>query len=123
MGFNPQNNRKTPYIMPNDFIVSNVDLAAVFFELADITPPDGYVLDGKDWTKDAARIINGGQSSGCCTERFIDFDNSHSIITADYQYIWRALLNSESSNWGHLVDYADGKDMEQVYDLNDDPNE
>ena len=121
--FNKKGTRDSAFIMPQDFITSHVDIAAVVFELAGVKLPDEYVLDGKDWSQDVANAIYGFGFGGCCTERYMDIEDSHSIVTENYQYIYRANLDNGTSNYDALVDYADSYDMEQIYDLNVDPNE
>merc|ERR1719491_1322666 len=116
-----------PAIMPDDFVVSNTDLAATLFDLAGITPPAEYVLDGKSWLNDVEFELTehdhetpGEQT--CCVYKYIDTLNSHSIVTGAYQYLFRANLNVET---GHGVDelYRNTYDVDQLYDLVNDPNE
>merc|ERR1712228_101005 len=109
------------YVMPNDFVVSNVDLAPVIFELRGIRVSDEYILDGQSWIADVQRQINnaGNVQQSCCQYRFIDQYNSHSILTAQYQYIYRANPQRvDAVNW-----YTNILDEEQIYDLIADPNQ
>ena len=111
-------------VMPEDFVVSNTDTAATIFELAGITPPAEYALDGKSWLDDVERVIVGEDYSAqtCCVFKHVDTLNSHSIVTGKHQYIFRANDNVES---GHGVDqlYLNTYDQEQLYDTVNDPNE
>ena len=87
-----------PYIIPNDYVVSNVDLAAVIFELTSVSPPSKYTLDGISWVTDIQSYINNPTTSPtqtCCQYRFMDIHNSHAIVSNDgFQYIYRANPNS-----------------------------
>merc|ERR1719229_529498 len=106
--------------MPQSFISSNVDFAATIFDIAGVVKPSSYIIDGKSWYDDAKDIIDGATTdNSCCSERFSDLFNSHSIMTENYQYIWRA----SSSRSSQASRYLFGTDVEQLYDLNSDPNQ
>merc|ERR1719229_1753535 len=106
--------------MPQSFISSNVDFAATIFDIAGVVKPSSYIIDGKSWYDDAKDIIDGVTTDNtCCNERFSDLFNSHSIMTENYQYIWRA----SSSRSAQADNYLNGADVEQLYDLNSDPNQ
>eukprot|EP01084_Bolivina_argentea_P295679 509127_1 len=121
--FNIQN---PPFIVPEEFITSEVDISAVIFEIVnqnqmmELMPPM-YVLDGKSWLSDIINVIEEAEDviTRCCAERFMSIEQSHSIITRDFQYIWRATSVVE----GPIRFYSDGTDQEQLYDLTLDPNE
>lgn len=54
--------------------------------------------------------------------RYIDVKQSRSIVTADYQYIWRA--NDDVETLGDVADlYENTYDEQQLYDLNADPDQ
>jgi len=55
----------------------------------------------------------------CCQFRFIDMYNSHSIVSSQYQYIYRA--TDEVAQNGAVDNYPYGMDEEQLYDLEADP--
>ena len=81
-----------PNIMPSDFVTSNVDLAAVVFDLAQITPPAGYGLDGLSYIDDVAAQIASPSTAeqSSCLYKYIDILSSHSIVSGRWQYIFRA---------------------------------
>ena len=116
----PLYSASSSYIMPQSFITSNVDLAATIFDITGIAKPNEYVLDGQSWFDDAKRIIDGTiVDNSCCNDRYIDIENSHSIMTENFQYIWRATgLRSSQSNR-----YFYAADREQLYNLTSDPNQ
>merc|ERR1719361_248824 len=110
----------TPFIMPQSFITSNVDLAATIFDVAGIQKPNEYVMDGQSWFDDAKNIIDGTSTdNSCCNDRYSDLFNSHMIINENYQYIWRA----SSARSAQADRYLYGASHEQLYDLNTDPNQ
>ena len=112
-----------PMIMDNGFITSNVDVAATIFDLANTTLPDDYVLDGISYWNDAIDVITDRDSANvtCCDYRIIDVYNSHSIVTEQYQYIYRATNMTEGN--GRTDPFPNAFDVEQLYNLNEDPNE
>ena len=65
-----------PMLMPDDFVVSNVDVAATIFEVTSVDPPGDYVLDGVSWIRDVMFQVNGVDSNECCQSRHIEFVNS-----------------------------------------------
>jgi len=65
--------------------------------------------------------LHEDQPENCCQWRRIDTLNSRSIISAQYQYIWRAtnklfVDNATESEYAHAIEY------EQLYNLSVDPN-
>ena len=46
------------YLLPTDFITSQVDLAAVLFDLVSIEDDDRYEMDGVSWIHDVLNEIN-----------------------------------------------------------------
>eukprot|EP01083_Nonionella_stella_P184388 669253_1 len=111
------------HLMPHDFIVSNVDIAATVFELTGVDPPMEYEMDGVSWMTDVENEINNvsNRSQSCCHYRYIDSLNSHSIVSKDYQYIYRADHVVDNAN--HLASYPYLHDTEQLYDTAVDPAE
>jgi len=107
----------------DDFITSNVDLAAVIFELSGITVDDEYGLDGQSWIGDVYERVNGiNKEPACCEHRFIDMYNSHAIVNQEWKYIWRATNEMEpDGNPAALYPYS--TDENQLYNLDWDPNE
>ena len=112
-------------VLPDDFVVSNVDLAATIFDLVEAAVPNEYTMDGISWLDEVQSAINGGTTTSedpCCELRYIDVKQSRSIVTADYQYIWRATDDVETA--GGVNDlYANTYDEQQLYDLNADPDQ
>ena len=84
--------------MPSDFVVSNADVAATIFDLVDITVPDGYTMDGISWLNDVQKVIadDDTDDTNCCEYRYVDVMNSHSIVSGQYQYIYRSNLVVEN---------------------------
>merc|ERR1719385_706710 len=118
---------KTQTFLHEDLVVSNVDLAPTIFNLIDATVPEEYKMDGTSWLHAVESTIDTVAASlyggdVCCQYRFIDMYNSRSIVSADYQYIWR--MNDELEANGGVTDlYVNVHDTEQLYDLKKDPNE
>ena len=114
-------------VLSDDLVVSNVDLAATIFDLVDATVPDDYVMDGTSWLDEVMSAVDGDDDTdsdgdSCCEHRFIDIKNSRSIVTAQYQYLWRA--NDDVEAVGGVDDfYPSAYDEQQLYDLDSDPNE
>jgi len=112
-------------VLPDDFVVSNVDLAPTLFDLVGATVPTDYTMDGSSWLDEVESAVNGDDSTPddpCCELRYIDVKQSRSIVTADYQYLFRA--NDEVDTAGGVDDYyAYIYDLQQLYDLNADPDE
>jgi len=114
--------------LPDDFVTSNVDLAASIFYLAGIDLPDGYQMDGEPFIEDVAKAladpdfdqVEDGDSS--CRFKFLDIKNSYSMISGRYQYIFRATDDVDTM---YDVDelYPFAYDLEQLYDLENDPNQ
>merc|ERR1719242_665088 len=57
--FDKNNDRSSSFIMPQDFITSNVDLSAAIFEIAGVTKPDEYIMDGTLFLSDIDSILYG----------------------------------------------------------------
>ena len=112
-------------VLPDDFVVSNVDLAPTIFDLVNATVPTEYMMDGISWLDEVQSAINGDDTTPetpCCELRYIDVKQSRSIVTADYQYIWRA--NDDVETLGDVADlYENTHDEQQLYDLNADPDQ
>ena len=112
-------------VLGDDFLVSNADLAPTIFDLVGATVPNEYTMDGISWLDEVQSAINGDDTEPddpCCEMRYIDVKQSRSIVTADYQYIWRA--NDDVETAGSVDDlYAKTHDEQQLYDLNADPDE
>ncbi len=116
-------------VLPEDVVTSNVDVAATIFDLAQITLPDEYQLDGVSYLEDVVLAIaamedSDGTFSGTeeCEYRFLDVKNSHSIVGGHYQYIFRATETVDSMDDVDEL-YPDALDLEQLYDLESDPNQ
>ena len=110
--------------MSTDFVVSNVDLASTIFDVVNITKPDEYIVDGISWLDDVVAAMEDPQNAEptCCDSRYIDIRNSRSIVSRQYQYIWRA--NDDVEGAMDVDDlYANTYDLEQLYDLDADPNQ
>ena len=111
-----------------------MDLAATIFDLVGATVPANYTMDGISWLDEVISAVDFNVSSNyanmtmsisnvsCCDYRFIDVKNSRSIVTADYQYIWRANGNVETAD-GVNTFYPFTYDEQQLYDLNADPDQ
>jgi len=118
-----------PMVLPQSIVTSNVDLAATIFELAGITPPDEYQLDGISYLDDVLLALSTDTESdtefegtGQCQYRYLDVKNSHSIVSERYQYIFRATETVDSMDGVDEL-YPDAFDLEQLYDLSVDPNQ
>merc|ERR1719464_1490411 len=111
-----------PMIMPSSYVVSNVDIAATVFDLADATLPDAYVLDGVSYLDDVVAQLNDPDSDmqTSCRYKFIDHHLSHSIVSGQYQYIYRSDDNVDQST-ADLYKHA--YDQEQLYDTIADPDQ
>ena len=110
----------------DDFITTSTDLAGVIFELAKInisTDYQHYVLDSQSWLQDVQDRIDNvtDKENDCCQERFLDVFNSHTIISKDYKYIFRATTEVEPGS--AKTYYPAVTDREQLYDLRVDPDE
>jgi len=114
-----------PYVMPEDFVVSSVDLAAVIFEVSGVTPPSDYITDGRSWVSDVVQQIQNPETATptCCDYRFMDMYNSRSISNNRYQYIWRLNPNLVETDNNFDSYYAHTYEQEQFYDLLTDPNQ
>merc|ERR1712217_956093 len=64
---------------------------------------------------------SGNLVAECCQFRFIDVYHSHSIVSSQYQYIYRA--TDEVATNGALDAHPYAMDEEQLYDLKADPNQ
>lgn len=68
--------------------------------------------------------LHEDQPEDCCQWRRVDAVNSHSIITAHYQYIWRATNTIHEYEDDHnqtLAKYPHAFEWEQLYNLSADP--
>lgn len=112
-----------PMIMDSDFITSNIDVAATIFELANISLPDEYVLDGVSYWNDALAMLTDPDTANvtCCDYRIVDVYNSHSIVSGQYQYIYRATNQTEDDDLDDT--FPSAFDDEQLYDLSVDPDQ
>lgn len=111
-------------VLSADLVVSNVDLAATIFDLAGVTVPDSYIMDGVSWLDEVVDEANDFEYVGesCCEYRYIDVFNSRSIVSSKYQYIWRATEIVETRN--NVDDlYPNTLDKQQLYDLEADPDQ
>ena len=79
-----------PHILPQDWVASNVDLAATIFELTGIAKPTEYQMDGVSYVQDMVRHIQEDgdnvlhadlQRHESCQFAVIDIENSHSIVS------------------------------------------
>merc|ERR1719229_1490000 len=114
--------------LPDDFVTSNVDLAATIFQLADVSVPSGYQMDGVSYLDDVVGAltdpafdqVSDGEAS--CEYKYMDIKNSHSMVSGKYQYIFR---QTDSVDTMYDVDklYPNAYDLEQLYDLERDPNQ
>jgi len=109
-------------------VTSNVDLAATIFQLAGIDTPHGYQMDGVSYLDDVVSALTNpnfdqvADGEASCEYKYLDIKNSHSMVSGQYQYIWRA---TDSVDTMYDVDklYPNTRDMEQLYDLDRDPNQ
>merc|ERR1712241_1549924 len=62
------------------------------------------------------------EGTGQCQYRYLDVKNSHSIVSEQYQYIFRATETVDSMDGVDTL-YPDAFDLEQLYDLSMDPNQ
>ena len=125
----PQLFGKPGHILPNDFITSGTDLAAVIYDIVNIdlkTQYPEYIMDGISWINDVVNDINNPNIDydingppSCCEYRFGDVYNSHAVITRDYKYIFRA-SNVIESDGSFSSYYQNVTDIEQLYDLRSD---
>merc|ERR1719300_905414 len=114
--------------LPDDFVTSNVDLAATIFQLAGVDTPNGYQMDGVSYLDDVVASLNDpdfdqvADGEGSCEYKYLDIKNSHSMVSGQYQYIFRA---TDSVDTMYDVDklYPNTYDLEQLYDLNKDPDQ
>merc|ERR1719356_2172876 len=114
--------------LPDDFVTSNVDLAATIFQLAGVQTPNDYQMDGVSYLDDVVASINDpdfdqvADGEGSCEYKYLDIKNSHSMVSGQYQYIFRA---TDSVDTMYDVDklYPNTYDLEQLYDLEMDPNQ
>jgi len=114
--------------LPDDFVTSNVDLAATIFQLAGVDLPHGYQMDGVSYLDDVVNALTNpnfdqvADGEASCEYKYLDIKNSHSMVSGQYQYIWRA---TDSVDTMYDVDklYPNTYDMEQLYDLDRDPNQ
>ena len=112
-------------VLSDHFVVSNVDLAPTIFDLVGATLPSEYTMDGISWLDEVRSVLDDNVTAPdtpCCEVRFIDVKQSRSIVTADYQYIWRADDEVESAGGVNTL-YANTYDLQQLYDLNADPDQ
>jgi len=115
-------------MLPPDFVTSNVDLAASIFQVAGVSPPSEYQMDGVSYVDDVVGAlgdpdfdqVTDGEAS--CEFKFLDAQNSHSMVNGKFQYIFRA---TDAVDTMYDVDtlYPNTYDMEQLYDLEADPNQ
>merc|ERR1719334_1154949 len=114
--------------LPDDFVTSNVDLAATIFQLAGAQTPSDYQMDGVSYLDDVVASLNEpdfdqvADGEGSCEYKYLDIKNSHSMVSGQYQYIFRA---TDSVDTMYDVDelYPNTYDLEQLYDLENDPNQ
>jgi len=100
-------------------------VAPTIFELVDKKLPTKYVMDGVSLLSGVLEYIKSGGTvldNACCESRKMDIIYSHSIVTQQYQYIWRAVDDVEDADGQDLL-YPHSHDLEQLYDLDADPNE
>ena len=55
-----------PMILPEDFVTSNIDIAASIFDLAEIDLPDEYQLDGESFINDVQRALTDPDFDQVC---------------------------------------------------------
>ncbi|MCH2123105.1 MAG: hypothetical protein MK136_17915, partial [Pirellulaceae bacterium] len=114
--------------LPDDFVTSNVDLAATIFQLAGINTPNDYQMDGVSYLDDVVSALNDpnfdqvADGEGSCEYKILDIKNSHAIVMGQYQYIFR---QTDAVDTMYDVDklYPNTRDLEQLYDLERDPNQ
>ena len=120
--------KEGPMLLPEDFVTSNVDLAATIFKLSGTAPPSEYQMDGVSYLDDVAAALKDPafdqtvDGEGSCSYKYLDIKNSHSMVSGHYQYIFRA---TDAVDTMYDVDelYPNAYDLEQLYDLELDPNE
>jgi len=111
--------------MPQEFIVSAVDIAPTVLEIVDKKLPTNYVMDGRSFLDGVLGYIasDGAElDDSCCSRRTLDIIHSHSMVTAQFQYFYRATDDVEDSSGQDLL-YPHSHDTEQLYDLDADPNQ
>merc|ERR1719295_2404617 len=82
-------------------------------------------MDGVSFLDEVQSAIDGDNTTfedPCCELRYIDVKYSRSIVTADYQYIFRAVADVETASDVDTY-YEFAYDLQQLYDLNEDPDE
>jgi len=105
-------------------MVSNVDIAATVFDLTEATVPDEYVLDGVSYLDDVVATLNEPDTDlqESCRYRYIDHHMSHSIVSGQYQYIYRVTDEVDQAK-GVDEMYPFCYDTEQLYDIIADPDQ
>ena len=53
----PLYGKNGPMFTPEDFVTSNIDVAASIFDLAGVTLPDEYQLDGESFINDVQKAL------------------------------------------------------------------
>merc|ERR1740131_741460 len=120
----PKFGTQGPMIMPETYVVSNVDIAATVFDLTDVHVPSEYVLDGVSYLDDVVNQLTDpdADSQTACRFKFVDHHHSHSIVNGRYQYIYR--LTDEVDTQSRVDEmYPNCYDEEQLYDLYADPDQ
>ena len=100
--------------MPHELVVSNVDIAAAICDVASVTPPSDYVLDGHSYVQDASESDNRVAS--------VDIFNSCSIINGVPVHLPREPQLGGGQERG-VFRVCTLYDEEQLYDLATDPNQ
>merc|ERR1719464_1621428 len=116
-------NRKVT--MPNEFIVSAVDIAPTVLDMVDKKISPNYVMDGESFLDGVLGYIasdGADLDDSCCSRRTLDIIHSHSMVSAQFQYFFRATDDVEDSA-GQDEKYPHSHDTEQLYDLDADPNQ
>lgn len=109
-------------VMPSDYVTSNVDIGATILDLADVDAE--YELDGVSYVADVVQQLEDpdpARPSECCEYRFVDIYFSHALFSGRYQYVFRANTMVDTAKGVDLL-YPYFYDLEQLYDLDEDPN-
>jgi len=109
-------------VMPPEYVTSNVDIGASILDVAGVDAD--YALDGVSYIADVVQQLEEpdvSQQPECCEYRFVDIYFSHALFSGRYQYVFRANTMVDTAKGVDLL-YPHFYDLEQLYDLDEDPN-